>query len=94
MSISKELLFKELDIINENIRFWHNLLIVLLSGLGTLPFLFSQHKLTLNWILGAIILAGIIAIIVIIVSIKYNHKKREKIFRKIERLTKCKRYSL
>ena len=93
MSISKELLFKELDIINENIRFWHNLLIVLLSGLGALPFLFSQNRLMLNWTLGSIIFAGIIAIIVIMTLIKYNHKKREKIFRKIERLTKCKRYS-
>lgn len=38
-----------------------------------------------------IILVGIVAILVIVRVIKYNHSKREQIFKKIERIQKCKK---
>ena len=93
MSVKKDTLFKEIDIINENVRFWHNLLIVLLSGLGTLPYLFSQKKIIINWLLLTIVILGILGILAIIILIKYNHKKREKLLHQFERTKQCKRYS-
>jgi hypothetical protein len=84
--VKKEILFKRIDFINEDIRFWHNLTIALLSGLGGIAYMYAQGKLRLNWLSAGFILLGILSLVAIAFIIRYNHKKREKLLKEIERL--------
>ncbi|HIP59157.1 MAG TPA: hypothetical protein EYH01_01855 [Campylobacterales bacterium] len=54
---------KEIDEVRERVRFWHNAILTLLTGLSGIFFGVSQEKVTVNifiWVFGIIIVAVLI----------------------------------
>ncbi|GEM_PF-4340916 len=86
MSIKKDVLFKKIDFISEDIRFWHNLTIALLSGLSGIAYLYAQNRLTPNWLTILLVLAGTAALFAIVLIVRYNYNKREKLLNLIKKL--------
>lgn len=56
----KDALIKEIDEISERVRFWHNIILALVTGISGMLFAVSQEKIILNftiWIFGIMSIA-------------------------------------
>ena len=62
----KDALMKEIDEISERVRFWHNAILTLLTGLSGIFFGVSQEKIVVNIFTWGF---GIIAVIVLIFGV-------------------------
>ena len=56
----KDALIKEIDEISERVRFWHNVILALVTGVSGMLFAVSQEKIVINitiWIFGIMSIA-------------------------------------
>ena len=74
----KDSLMKEIDEVSERVRFWHNAILTLLTGLSGIFFGVSQEKVTVNifiWVFGIIIVAILIFGLYRLEKLRYIRKQ-------------------
>ncbi len=81
----KDALIKEIDEISERVRFWHNAILTLLTGLSGLFFGVSQEKIVVNIFTWGF---GIIAVIVLIFGVhrlEQLNDERKQLIKQLEK---------
>jgi hypothetical protein len=60
----KDSLIKEIDEISERVRFWHNAILTLLTGVGGMMFAITQDKVIINTFIWIFVIMATLLLIV------------------------------
>ena len=66
----KDSLIKEIDEISERVRFWHNDILNLLTGVGGMMFAISQEKIIINTFMWIFIITAVTLLVIAILRLE------------------------
>jgi hypothetical protein len=81
----KDSLIKEIDEISERVRFWHNAILTLLTGVGGMMFAISQGKVIINIFMWIFVIMAVILLIVAVFRLEKLGKVRRELIKKLEK---------
>jgi len=81
----KDSLVKEIDEISERVRFWHNAILTLLTGVGGMMFAISQEKVIINAFMWIFVIIAISLLIVAILRLEKLGNIRRGLIAKLEK---------
>ena len=81
----KDSLIKEIDEISERVRFWHNAILAIMSGLIAYLFALSQGKVLIDGSLWSLIVVVLLLFILGIYRLENLNKTRRKYIKELEK---------
>ena len=81
----KDIIFKQIDILRDEVKWWRNMFLITISTLIGGIVSFSQNKLELNFVEAIVGVFLIIGFIYSILKLKLVQKEQQKLFDKIRR---------
>jgi hypothetical protein len=81
----KDSLIKEIDEISERVRFWHNAILTLLTGVGGMMFAISQQKVIINTFMWIFVTMAISLLIVAVLRLEKLGNIRRNLIKKLEK---------
>ena len=81
----KDSLIKEIDEISERVRFWHNAVLTLLTGVGGMMFAISQEKIIVNTFMWIFVIIAVLLLVVAILRLERLGKVRRDLIKKLEK---------
>ncbi len=81
----KDSLIKEIDEISERVRFWHNAVLTLLTGVGGMMFAISQQKVIVNTFMWIFATMAISLLIVAVFRLEKLGNIRRDLIKKLEK---------
>jgi len=81
----KDSLIKEIDEISERVRFWHNAILTLLTGVGGMMFAISQEKVIVNTFMWIFVIIAVSLLVVAILRLEKLGNSRKNLIKKLEK---------
>ena len=81
----KDSLIKEIDEISERVRFWHNAILTLLTGVGGMMFAISQEKVIVNTFMWIFVIISVSLLVVAILRLEKLGNSRRNFIKKLEK---------
>jgi len=81
----KDSLIKEIDEISERVRFWHNAILTLLTGVGGMMFAISQEKIIVNTFMWIFVIIAVLLLVVAIFRLEKLGSIRRELIKKLEK---------
>ncbi len=81
----KDSLIKEIDEISERVRFWHNAILTLLTGISGMLFAVSQDKIIVNIFVWFLVIISLVVLIFGISRLEKLNKIRRNYIKELEK---------
>jgi hypothetical protein len=81
----KDSLIKEIDEISERVRFWHNAILTLLTGVGGMMFAITQEKVIINTFIWIFVIMATLLLIVAVFRLEKLGNIRRELIKKLEK---------
>ena len=81
----KDSLIKEIDEISERVRFWHNAILTLLTGVGGMMFAITQDKVIINTFIWIFVIMATLLLIVAVFRLEKLGNIRRELIKKLEK---------